>query len=179
MSGAGQSVRQIPVSDSPLEAYVAWFEALPPEISRDLASVLMQFFPGDLLTSNLVTNDPTAGFIPRLKRLSVNPAKEIGLVGALVAFTDIAFLERGAPDRSEQTGAMLDVLDFAQENLSTGDPSTDEALGQWIAEQQLRHPLRAKQWARERDGWERLRDEALSPARLLDALRGRPSGSQA
>ena len=163
-------------AESPLETYLAWFEGLAPELARDLAVSLMQLFPGDLLTSSLITGDPTDGLTARIRRLAPHPAKATGLVASLAALTDLAFLERADPERADRTRAMLDVIDEAQDSLSSGNPDLSGEVEQWVADQQLRHPLRIKLWARAAPSWQALRDGPLADARLLDDMRRRMMG---
>lgn len=164
------------MSTAPFEAYAEWFEALPPDLANELAAALMQTFPGDLLTPTLATPNPTDGLLPRMRRLAATPAKEIGLVATLKVLTQLAFQERTASEHTSRTAAMLDVLDTAQDSLTGDGSSMDEAVAEWIANQQLRQPLRTRQWEKEVEGWRALEDGPLAADRLLDYLRSRTLG---
>ena len=164
------------MSNGPLDAYGEWFEALAPELARTLANTLMQMFPGELLTPTLMSTDPTHGLMPRIRRLASTPLKELGMAAALAALTDVALTERGDEEHAAGTGAMLGMLDAAQLTLTGDGDSMDEALAQWVAEQKLRHPLLAKQWAKAMESWTPLREGQLSPERLIQHKRGRMLG---
>lgn len=164
------------MAESPFEAYEEWFEALPPELANELATALMQMFPGDLLTPTLSTPNPTDGLLPRMRRLASTPAKEVGLASTLAVLTRLAIEERADPEHTDRTGAMLDVLEEAQETLTGDGSSMDDAVAGWIANQQLRQPLRAKQWTRERERWRAVETGPLAPDTLIDYLRKRMLG---
>lgn len=164
------------MSTGPFDAYAEWFEALAPDLANELAAALMQQFPGDLLTPTLSTPNPTDGLVPRMRRLASTPAKEVGLVATLKALTQLALQERTNPEHTDRTSAMLDVLDTAQDVLTGDGSSMDEAVAEWIANQQLRQPLRTRQWEKEAEGWRALEDGPLSADRLVEYLRRRTLG---
>jgi len=164
------------MSTTPFDAYATWLEGLPPDLANELAAAVMQMFPGDLLTPTLATPNPTDGLLPRMRRLASTPAKEVGLLLTLTALTELAMHERTAPEHTDRTSAMLDVLDTAQEGLTGDGSSMDEAVAEWIATQQLRQPLRTRQWEREADGWRALVEGPLARDELLDYLRRRTLG---
>ncbi len=161
------------MSQTPFDAYAEWFEALAPDLARELASALMQLFPGELLTPTLHTPDVTDGFVPRMRRLCTTPAKEVGLVRTVAALTEMAVLERGGTE--DRTGAMLDVLEDVQET-SGGDTADDALIEDWIDDQKMRQPLRYRQWRREYERWRVLRTGPLSPEQLMQYLRRKIMG---
>lgn len=164
------------MSDAPFEAFSEWFESLAPDLASELAAALMQLFPGDLLTPTLATPRPTDGLLPRMRRLASTPAKEVGLVVTLASLVDIVLRERTAPDHTERTSAMLDVLDEAQDTLTSDGSSMDEAVAEWVATQQLRQPLRKRQWEIAGESWSELRAGALDPDHLIEVMRRRMLG---
>ena len=161
---------------TPFDVYAEWFEALPPDLANELAAALMHMFPGDLITPTLSTPNPTDGLLPRMHRLISTPAKEVGFVSALVALTRVIVLERTAPEHTDRTGGMLDVLETAQEALTGDGSSMDEAVAEWVATQQLRQPLRTRQWAQIAEGWQALEAGPLSPDALIEYMRRRTLG---
>lgn len=161
---------------APFDVYAEWFEGLAPELARELASALMQLFPGDLLTPTLHTPDVTDGFVPRMRRLCTTPGKEVGLVRTVVALTEMAVLERG--DDQDRTGQMLDVLEELHDSVQEGT-ADDRVVDEWIDDQQMRQPLRYRQWRREYERWQVLRAGPLAPEQLMHYLRQKMMGLEA
>ena len=157
------------------EIYCTWFESLPPEIARELALSLMRLAPGGLLESAIMTADPLDGFVPRLKRLAQDPVRDAGTALTLATLTDFTFFERGDPDSWDKNEEILELLDEAQNVLYEGDDGIGGDLSEWIAQNKLRHPLRARQWMKEQKGWRDLRAGDLAPEAIHRAL-NRPPG---
>ncbi len=156
---------------SPLEVYLEWMDTLAPEVARELAAVLIGLCPGELLTPALVVASPLDGLAPRIRRAAGRePTRVVGMASTLCALTDLAFLERGTPSWSARTDELLGMLEDADADTGAGNLLGAE-LSAWVGEQRLRQPLRARQWARERERWEALRREGLAPDALVTWLR--------
>ena len=149
------------------DAYCDWFESLAPEVGKELALHLMRLFPGGLLEPTLATADITDGFIPRMRRIGRPDARDPGHALTLVALTDFVFVSKGDPSQWAEDRARLDILDEAREAL--GDTVSDD-VAQWVAENQLRYPLRAKQWAKANESWLAVRSGALSDNEIRTAV---------
>lgn len=155
----------------PTETYCAWFESLPPEVAREMAVALMQLFPGGLLRPAILTSDPTDGFVPRLRRLATDAIQDTGTAATLAALTELVFERVASGQGTERTKALLNFLNEAQEALTDAGDPMDPDVQDWVTDQQLRQPLRARQWARERGRWQKVQQESLSTAKLDEALR--------
>lgn len=164
------------MAESPIDVYAEWFEALAPELAHELAAALMQLFPGELITPTLATPHLTDGLLPRIRRLCRSPAKEVGIVVTLAALTELALLERGDSEHADRTSEMLELLQAAQQGGMGDGSSMDDAVAQWLANQQLRQPLRQRQWGKAREGWLELQAGPLAPEKLSDYLRRKMMG---
>ncbi len=136
--------------------------------------MLMQLFPGQLLTPALLTPDVLDGFIPRIKRLCSTPVLDAGMTLTLASLTDFIFLEKGDPERWEKNEELLGLLEQTQSALVDPQTDTSEELAEWIEGNKLRYPLRARQWIKARSTWEPLRQGPLSPSTLHRSLRDGP-----
>lgn len=164
------------MSESPFDIYAQWFESLAPELANELASALMQLFPGELITPTLATPHMTDGLIPRMRRLCRTPAKEVGMVSTLVTLTDLAMLERGETEHADRTSQLLDMLQATDAGGMGDGSSMDDAVAQWLSNQQLRQPLRKRRWGKERDRWLELAAGPLAQDQLTDYLRKKMMG---
>ncbi len=150
------------------DVYCDWFEALAPEVAKELAMLLMRLFPGSMLEPTLATSELTDGFVPRMRRLGGRGGHpDVGAALTLAKLTDFIFEERGDPEQWAQNRARLDVLDEAREVL--GDAMSSDVAA-WVQQNRLRHPLRAKQWARAAEGWHELRAGPLSDDQIRRRL---------
>lgn len=156
------------------ETYCAWFESLPPEIARELALSLMRLGPGGLLETSIMTADPLDGFVPRMRRLATDPLRDAGTALTLATLTDFTFFERGDPSTWDKNEEILELLDEAQQALYSEDDAISGDLSEWIAQNRLRHPLRARQWMKEEKSWRALRDGDLAPDAIHRALNRPP-----
>ena len=128
----------------------------------------MRLFPGGLLEPTLTTADLTDGFVPRIRRLSGRGGhSDVGTALCLASLTDFIFEERGDPSRWAEDRARLEVLDQAREMLGE---ALDSDVAEWVAQNRLRYPLRAKLWAKAAESWWSVRSGSLSPVELRRAL---------
>ncbi len=142
------------------DAYCDWYETLAPEAGKELAMFLMRLFPGGMLEPTLATSDFTAGFVPRIRRLPGRDAmKDAGTCLTLAALTDFVFASRADPARWAEDRARLEVLDQGLEAL--GEESNPD-IAEWVAQNRLRYPLRAKMWAKAHASWQGIRSGSLS-----------------
>lgn len=152
------------------EIFCQWFESLPPEVARELALALMRLAPGGLLESSLLVNDPLDGFTPRLRRLATDPIRDAGTALTLATLTDFTFIERADPRAWEKSEELLELLDEAQQTIHGDDGEVADELSEWIAQNRLRYPLRARQWMKEAKGWRALREGDLEPHAIYSAM---------
>ncbi|MEM7675463.1 MAG: hypothetical protein AAF449_05615 [Myxococcota bacterium] len=157
---------------SPTEVYCEWFKDLAPEVARELAVLLMRLFPSGLLEPTLSTPDITDGFIPRVRRLAGRtPWSNVGHAITLAALTDFVFVSKGDPEAWREDRERLEVLDEAREML--GDNMHDD-IAEFVAQNRLRYPLRAKLWGRAAETWQVLRAGPLSDLEIRSALAQNP-----
>ncbi len=148
------------------QVWCEWFEALPPELARELALTVMRLFPGGLLVPPIASNDPTAVFVPRVQRLAPNPIADAGMALTLASLTDFVFDDRGDPTFQHRGVQMLELLEHALEQAPEALPEVD----QFLESSRLGYPLRARQWQRERQGWADLRAGRLAANAIQEVL---------
>ena len=142
------------------DTYCDWYASLAPEAAKELALFLMRLFPGGLLEPTLATPDPTDGFLPRVRRLPGRRAvQDAGTCLTLAALTDFIFESRADPARWAEDRERLEVLD--QGLAALGDEGHAD-IAEWVAENRLRYPLRAKMWAKAHESWQIIRAGPLS-----------------
>lgn len=170
------------------DVYCDWFASLPPEVAKELAVLLMRLFPGGLLEPTLATPSVTDGLVPRMRRLGARTAGAAmaglgvppGISGAgtpdyadagtaltLAGLTDFVMAERGDPEHWSVDRDRLELLDEARAAL--GD-QMDAEVAEWVAQNRLRYPLRAKQWEKAAASWASLRAGPLSDGEIRAAL---------
>ena len=159
------------VSRSPTEVYIAWFDELAPELARELAVVLRGLFPGGLLEPAVISDDPLDGFVQRIRRMANTPTRDAGVALCLAGLTDLAVFERASEEGAAQTGVLMDVLGEVQSVLAKAGEDLAHDVENWIEEQQLRQPLRTRQWQRVQSTWKPLREGPLSIASVLETWR--------
>lgn len=159
------------MSRSPTEVYLSWFDTLAPELARELATALRGLFPGGLLEPAVLTPDPMDGFVQRIRRLASTPTRDAGVALSLAGLTDLAVFERASEEGAARTGVLMDVLGEAQAALSEGGKDFGPDVENWLEEQQLRQPLRTRQWQRVQATWLPLRQGPLSPTSVLETWR--------
>lgn len=155
----------------PLEAWIAWYDDLGPEIARELAFLLMRTYPGGVLQPTIITEDASQGFVPRLRRLGASALERVGLATLLSGLTDLIIAERSDPKSWSQTDALLGVLDEASAIVQPGDAPFAEAIGSFTEHARARAPLRQRQWAKTADSWREARCGPISPDALLRSYR--------
>ena len=154
------------------DAYCEWFESLAPEVANDLALHLMRLFPGGQLEPAIATAAITDGFVPRIRRLGGPSAfRDAGLTLTLAALTDFIFAERGDPAQWAEDRDRLELLDEARAALGS---EMDADIADWVAQNRLRYPLRAKQWEKAAAGWRSVREGPLSDREIRAVLSSAP-----
>ena len=164
------------MSRSPTEVYLSWFEALAPELARELALVVRGLFPGGLLEAAVMSADPLEGFVQRIRRLADTPTRDAGVALSLAGLTDLAVFERASEEGTARTGVLMDVLGEAHAALSEAGGDVGRAVDNWLEEQHLRQPLRTRQWQRVQSTWRPLRQGPLSLTSVLESWRIRQLG---
>ena len=155
------------------DAYCDWFESLAPEVAKELTLLLMRLFPGGLLEPTLTTPNITDGFVPRMRRIGQKPGfPDAGHALTLAGLTDFIFLSRGDPAQWTEDRELLEVLDQARAALGE---SMDDDVSEWIEQNRLRYPLRAKLWTKAAESWAEIRRVALSDAQIRTSLKTLPS----
>ena len=147
----------------PLDAYILWFEALPPEIARELAQRLTELMPGGSLRGSVI-DDTLSGVSARIRAAAGDGRRAAGFCTCLAALTDFVFAETGSDRAWQDNEQMLELLGQAHADSGPAEP---DPVGEWIEEAKLRYPLRSRQWMRQEPGWAALR---AGPLRV-DALR--------
>lgn len=154
------------------DVYGEWFESLAPEVAKELAIHLLRLFPGGLLEPTLATPEITDGLVPRMRRIATGAAaKDAGTCFTLVSLTELVFESRGDPSQWARDRERLELLDEAREAL--GD-DMDGEVAEWVAQNKLRYPLRAKLWAKAAESWTTIRSAELSDAEIHAVIRRLP-----
>ena len=156
------------MTSSMTDVYCGWFESIPPEVAKELAVLLMRLFPGGLLEPTLATPNVTDGLVPRIRRLAGRSGfADVGTALTLAKLTDFVMADRGDPSRWAEDRERLEVLDEAREAL--GDEMHAD-VAEWVAQNRLRYPLRAKFWEKASQSWTDLRGGPLSDLEIRAVL---------
>jgi hypothetical protein len=157
---------------SPLEAWLGWFEELPPETASELALELMRLWPGGVLRPAVLTEDPSAGFAPRVRRLGSEGGYEaVGTAALIASLTDLVLAERADPSAWSRTDDLLGVLGEASELAGLEGSDLGELVESFSEHARARAPLRQRQWKRAAEAWTAIRSGPLALAALDRARR--------
>lgn len=165
---------------APLEAWLAWFSELAPELSRELALALIPLWPAQQLASRVYAEEPAGSLVGRLRTLSSTTLEAVGTAALIASLTDLVLAERADPQSWATTDALLDALEEAKGLAGFDGSAFGEDLAAFAENAKARSPLRQRQWTLVAKSWVEVRDgplalESLDKARR-DARRAQPQG---
>lgn len=156
---------------APLEAWLEWFGALAPELSRELAQALLSLWPERQLQSRLHADEPAGALVGRLRTLAGTPLEAVGTATLISSLTDLVLAERADPHSWASTDALLDALEEAQSMAGLEGSAFGEDLSAFAENARARSPLRQRQWSAVAKSWVEVRDGPLALETLDQARR--------
>jgi len=152
------------MTQNPVEAFLDWYRAAPPEVRGHMAFMCGGQAPGDTLAGDYAIEPLVSdAFCERITNLAGDsPFRIIGTAIMLRGLVDFNFMGRETTKDWENAREMnLMVAARAKQEGGAG-ASLSEKLLDTIDQIELR----SRQWIRESERWEQVKKDALSDERL-------------
>ena len=155
----------------PLEAIVAWLDAMAPEIrDGDFLPLVLVFTPPGLLYQS-DPGEPWSEVSSRIRALRPDPIGQMPATLSLIGAIDLVFHRRAT--KEDWARNQRSYTDFVDRIEARGKDS----LAAKMRESGESLPFKAKRWIRYAESWRALRAQILSQDMLSDWIQSyRPEG---